>query len=226
MKTEVFDIDDKRCHFFYRDFLVVNLPKQRKQECIDALGMGELYEYPRGAKRALASLGGNTTDQNNPKLCTTFMLDDKFRLVIREAEYDLVLQRSGLKILLISDGSIRQKDPLKQWLTAGFKKKDIGEQGALRQWLVENLTARGYVQQVQEQPFYKNRDALISGGLTLGACAAAALFYGEYAKSQSYPDLAPVAIAVVVGLGALVTLLKKVFKAKSFTEPVYVKNKN
>lgn len=223
MKPEIHNVNDTSCHLFYGNFLVVNLPHDKMDECLQTLNRGELFEYPRGAKRVMTSLGRDTNDENNPKICKTFVLDENFSLLIKGAENDLVLQRAGLRTVLTSDGYVRKKDPLKEWLLMGSRKREGYEPTGLREWLACNLETRGYQQAEREQPFYKQKDTLTSAGLFVAGLAAVALFYQEYQKVQDYGALVPVGIALVVSIGALVFLVKKALTARSFAEPVYTK---
>lgn len=225
MKPEIYDIDGEKRHLFYGDYLVVNLPAERTRECLDDLSAGRLYEYPRGAKRALASLG-NSKAENNPELCTTFVWDEKARLIVRDADYDLVLQRQDVKIPLSSKGYARKKDPLKAWLLTGSKKGSVSEQSALKDWLVQNVEARGYKPEIQKRPFYTHKDAVIAGCIFLCAVALIYVFAGQYRASHDQTELLKILAATVVGLGALGYAVKKWFAAKNLTEPVYLKNKN
>lgn len=226
MKPEIYDINDEKCHLFYGDYLVVNLPVERTHECLEALNAGQHYQYPRGAKRALASLGGNNKEESNPDICVTFIWDEKSRLIIRDADYDLVLRRLDVRIPLSSKGYVRKKDPLKEWFMTGSRKGRVLDQSALIGWLIQNIEARGYKPEEKKRPFYTHKDAVIAFCVFLCALVMVYVFAEQYKVMHKQAELFKIFGAAVVGLAALGYTIKKWFAAKNITEPVYSKSKN
>lgn len=226
MQPAIYDINAEKRHLFYHNYLVVNLPVERTQECLDTLNAGRPYTYPRGARRALVSLGSNNKAENNLDICTTFIWDEKSHLIMREADYDLVLQRPNEKISLSSKGYVRKKDPLKEWFMTGSKKGLVVDQSALKSWLIQNLEARGYKLEEHKRPIYTHKDIVIAGCLFLCALVMLYVFHDQYKAAPNQTEVFKIMGAGVVGLVSLGYAIKKWFAVKNITEPVYLKNKN
>lgn len=226
MEPSIYDVNYEKCHLFYRNYLVVNLPVERKQECLNTLRAGQQYTYPRGARRALVSLGSNNKAENNLNICTTFIWDDKSRFIIRNADYDLVFKRLDEKISLSSKGFVRKKDPLKEWFMTGSKKGLVVDQSALKDWLIKNLEARGYKLKEHKRPVYTHKDIVIAGCLFLCALVMLYIFNDQYKVSHNQTEVFKMLAAGAVALVALGYAIKKWFEVKNLTEPVYFKSKS
>lgn len=218
MKLNIYNVSNKICHLFYGNYLVVNLPVKKVQECLVALNTGELYE----SKRVLAAMGNHDTEAKNANICRTFILDEKFRLIIRDGGYDLVLLRLGQNVILPHAGLPAQKS------VDDMIREHPDGPGALQQWLARNLEARGFEQRLQLKPSYIHKDLLMAAVMFCAALILLyAIFFGKY--GDVIDDLYKIWIiaASIAALLASAAIVRKRLKAKKNpTEPVYVKLKD